>query len=99
MMRTRVFISAAAAVLLLAGCGQDPEVKFQELIRAEMPGVSAEMAVNDARAACALMDAGMSMLAATWGMVDAYPNPADAGFVVGAGIETFCPQHREKLGL
>jgi hypothetical protein len=90
---------AAAMLLLLAGCGQNPETKFRELIAAEMPGVDTTTALQHARAACALMDSGTSMLTVTWGIVDAYPTAEDAGYVVGAGIETFCPQHLGKIGL
>jgi hypothetical protein len=95
----RYLAAAAAAVALLAGCGQNPEAEFRELIAAEMPGVDTTTALQHAWAACALMDSGTSMLEVTWGIVDAYPTPRDAGYVVGAGIETFCPQHLGKIGL
>lgn len=58
--------------------------------------VSPDEAVPIAKEVCAALDRGVSVMSIAETMVQAMP-AHDAGFIIGAGVTTFCPQHRAEI--
>lgn len=57
-----------------------------------------DAAVAAGRAACDSLDAGMSFYAVGMSAVGAGYSPEDAGYIVGAAIGAFCPEHEDLIG-
>lgn len=59
---------------------------------------SESAAVGAGRAACRSLDAGMSFYQVGLSAVGAGYSPEDAGYIVGAAISAFCPEHEHLIG-
>lgn len=77
----------------------DPDL-FWQAVHAEVPYLQRSTAVEIARSTCNLIDAAgvqQAMRITTANVRDSGVNAGDVGYVIGAGIPTYCPEHLQAF--